>query len=88
MCASGPAESGKSTLIKQVKIIHSQGFSNKELISFKVLDSCKANSPFHINSMAGQSDDSVLTVPSTACCTRQPVDLDEVCSPRNGNASD
>ncbi|KAM6904975.1 guanine nucleotide-binding protein G(o) subunit alpha-like [Xenentodon cancila] len=36
----GAAESGKSTLIKQIKIIHSHGFSKQELISFKsaVLD--------------------------------------------------
>uniref|UniRef100_A0A672G3S6 Guanine nucleotide-binding protein G(o) subunit alpha-like n=2 Tax=Salarias fasciatus TaxID=181472 RepID=A0A672G3S6_SALFA len=36
----GVAESGKSTLIKQIKIIHSHGFSKQELISFKpaVLD--------------------------------------------------
>ncbi|XP_061892829.1 guanine nucleotide binding protein (G protein) alpha v1 isoform X4 [Entelurus aequoreus] len=32
----GAAESGKSTLIKQIKIIHSHGFSKQELISFKV----------------------------------------------------
>ncbi|XP_024863630.1 guanine nucleotide-binding protein G(o) subunit alpha isoform X2 [Kryptolebias marmoratus] len=36
----GVAESGKSTVIKQIKIIHSHGFSRQELISFKpaVLD--------------------------------------------------
>ncbi|XP_037544935.1 guanine nucleotide-binding protein G(o) subunit alpha [Nematolebias whitei] len=36
----GVAESGKSTVIKQIKIIHSHGFSQPELISFKpaVLD--------------------------------------------------
>ncbi|XP_028266976.1 guanine nucleotide-binding protein G(o) subunit alpha-like [Parambassis ranga] len=36
----GAAESGKSTLIKQIKIIHSHGFSTRELMSFKpaVLD--------------------------------------------------
>ncbi|XP_056264019.1 guanine nucleotide-binding protein G(o) subunit alpha-like [Pseudoliparis swirei] len=36
----GAAESGKTTLIKQIKIIHSQGFSKQELLSFKpaVLD--------------------------------------------------
>lgn len=31
----GTAESGKSTLIKQIKIIHSHGFSKQELLSFK-----------------------------------------------------
>ncbi|XP_028310829.1 guanine nucleotide-binding protein G(o) subunit alpha-like [Gouania willdenowi] len=31
----GTAESGKSTLIKQIKIIYSNGFSKQELISFK-----------------------------------------------------
>ncbi|KAF6732512.1 Guanine nucleotide-binding protein G(o) subunit alpha [Oryzias melastigma] len=36
----GAAESGKSTVIKQIKIIHSNGFSKEELITFKpaVLD--------------------------------------------------
>ncbi|XP_031419997.1 guanine nucleotide binding protein (G protein) alpha v1 isoform X2 [Clupea harengus] len=31
----GAAESGKSTVVKQIKIIHSHGFSRRELISFK-----------------------------------------------------
>ncbi|XP_072298300.1 guanine nucleotide-binding protein G(o) subunit alpha-like [Eucyclogobius newberryi] len=31
----GTAESGKSTLIKQIKLIHSHGFSEQELLSFK-----------------------------------------------------
>ncbi|XP_014846393.1 PREDICTED: guanine nucleotide-binding protein G(o) subunit alpha-like [Poecilia mexicana] len=36
----GVAESGKSTIIRQIKIIHSRGFSRQELLSFKpaVLD--------------------------------------------------
>ncbi|RVE69576.1 hypothetical protein OJAV_G00079080 [Oryzias javanicus] len=36
----GAAESGKSTVIKQIKIIHSNGFSKEELMTFKpaVLD--------------------------------------------------
>ena len=33
---SGAGESGKSTLVKQMKIIHSDGFSWQELHSFKV----------------------------------------------------
>ncbi|KAM6972235.1 guanine nucleotide binding protein (G protein) alpha v1 isoform 2-T2 [Aplochiton taeniatus] len=32
----GAAESGKSTLVKQMKIIHSHGFTKQELTSFKV----------------------------------------------------
>lgn len=32
----GAAESGKSTLVKQMKIIHSHGFTKEELTSFKV----------------------------------------------------
>ncbi len=51
--ASGAAESGKSTLIKQIKIIHSHGFSKQELISFKVLDSCKANGASLTKAVAG-----------------------------------
>lgn len=34
----GAAESGKSTLVKQMKIIHSHGFTKQELVSFKVGD--------------------------------------------------
>lgn len=34
--SSGAAESGKSTLVKQMKIIHSNGFTKQELASFKV----------------------------------------------------
>lgn len=33
----GAGESGKSTLVKQMKIIHSDGFSHEELLSFKVV---------------------------------------------------
>ncbi|MEQ2294515.1 hypothetical protein AMECASPLE_004773 [Ameca splendens] len=33
----GAAESGKSTLVKQMKIIHSNGFTKQELSSFKSL---------------------------------------------------
>lgn len=44
---SGPAESGKSTLIKQIKIIYNHGFSKPELISFKVPSiSCTMLSPW------------------------------------------
>ena len=32
----GAGESGKSTLVKQMKIIHSHGFTEDELYSFKV----------------------------------------------------
>ena len=34
--SSGAAESGKSTLVKQIKIIHGYGYSKQELMSFKV----------------------------------------------------
>ncbi|XP_057673270.1 guanine nucleotide-binding protein G(o) subunit alpha-like [Corythoichthys intestinalis] len=44
----GAAESGKSTLIKQIKIIHSHGFSKQELLSFKpaVLDNLLTSMKF------------------------------------------
>ena len=44
----GSGESGKSTIVKQMKIIHQDGFSQHELIAFRpiihrnVLDSAKA----------------------------------------------
>lgn len=36
-CVSGAAESGKSTLLKQIRILYSHGFSKAELVSFKVM---------------------------------------------------
>ncbi|KAL6102955.1 uncharacterized protein ACO6RY_02467 [Pungitius sinensis] len=49
----GAAESGKSTLIKQIKIIHSQGFSETELLSFKpaVLDNLLTSMKFVLRGM-------------------------------------
>ncbi|KAM3863655.1 guanine nucleotide-binding protein G(o) subunit alpha-like [Diretmus argenteus] len=49
----GAAESGKSTLIKQMKIIHSHGFSKHELISFKpaVLDNLLTSMKFVLRGM-------------------------------------
>uniref|UniRef100_A0A3Q4B8K7 Uncharacterized protein n=1 Tax=Mola mola TaxID=94237 RepID=A0A3Q4B8K7_MOLML len=49
----GTAESGKSTLIKQMKIIHSHGFSKPELISFKpaVLDNLLTSMKFVLRGM-------------------------------------
>lgn len=37
----GAAESGKSTLVKQMKIIHSNGFTKQELLTFKVASAHK-----------------------------------------------
>ncbi|XP_034567927.1 guanine nucleotide-binding protein G(o) subunit alpha-like [Notolabrus celidotus] len=49
----GAAESGKSTLIKQMKIIHSHGFSTHDLISFKpaVLDNLLTSMKFVLRGM-------------------------------------
>ncbi|KAK1877373.1 Guanine nucleotide-binding protein G(o) subunit alpha [Dissostichus eleginoides] len=49
----GAAESGKSTLIKQIKIIHSHGFSKQELMSFKaaVLDNLLTSMKFVLRGM-------------------------------------
>ncbi|KAJ0001364.1 hypothetical protein NQD34_006384 [Periophthalmus magnuspinnatus] len=49
----GTAESGKSTLIKQIKIIHSQGFSEQELLSFKpaVFDNLLTSMKFVLRGM-------------------------------------
>ncbi|XP_034448874.1 guanine nucleotide-binding protein G(o) subunit alpha-like [Hippoglossus hippoglossus] len=49
----GAAESGKSTLIKQIKIIHSHGFSKQELISFQasVLDNLLTSMKFVLRGM-------------------------------------
>ncbi|XP_015212129.1 guanine nucleotide binding protein (G protein) alpha v1 isoform X2 [Lepisosteus oculatus] len=49
----GAAESGKSTLVKQMKIIHSHGFTRKELISFKpaVLDNLLTSMKFVLHGM-------------------------------------
>uniref|UniRef100_A0A3B3SCJ5 Guanine nucleotide binding protein (G protein) alpha v1 n=1 Tax=Paramormyrops kingsleyae TaxID=1676925 RepID=A0A3B3SCJ5_9TELE len=49
----GAAESGKSTLVKQMKIIHSHGFTKQELASFKlaVLDNLLTSMKFVLYGM-------------------------------------
>ncbi|KPP66184.1 guanine nucleotide-binding protein G(o) subunit alpha-like, partial [Scleropages formosus] len=49
----GAAESGKSTLVKQMKIIHSHGFTKQELLSFKpaVLDNLLTSMKFVLHGM-------------------------------------
>ncbi|XP_043078682.1 guanine nucleotide binding protein (G protein) alpha v1 isoform X1 [Puntigrus tetrazona] len=49
----GAAESGKSTLVKQMKIIHSHGFTKQELASFKpaVLDNLLTSMKFVLHGM-------------------------------------
>ncbi|XP_022102416.1 guanine nucleotide-binding protein G(o) subunit alpha-like [Acanthaster planci] len=49
----GAGESGKSTLVKQMKIIHSDGFTNHELMSFKpaVLDNLLSSMKYVLNGM-------------------------------------
>uniref|UniRef100_A0A3B5MD38 Guanine nucleotide binding protein (G protein) alpha v1 n=1 Tax=Xiphophorus couchianus TaxID=32473 RepID=A0A3B5MD38_9TELE len=49
----GAAESGKSTLVKQMKIIHSNGFTKQELSSFKpaVLDNLLTSIKFVLHGM-------------------------------------
>ncbi|XP_069785779.1 guanine nucleotide binding protein (G protein) alpha v1 isoform X2 [Narcine bancroftii] len=53
MLLLGAAESGKSTLVKQMKIIHSHGFTDEELISFKpaVLDNLLSSMKFVLQGM-------------------------------------
>ena len=58
---TGAGESGKSTLVKQMKIIHSNGFSQTELQSYKVSD-CYQNyfysrqmSDLHLTCTSNQS---------------------------------
>ncbi|XP_048256875.1 guanine nucleotide-binding protein G(o) subunit alpha-like [Haliotis cracherodii] len=49
----GTAEGGKSTLVKQMKIIHNEGFSHEELLSFKtaVLDNLVSSMKFVLTGM-------------------------------------
>ncbi|CAH1273768.1 guanine nucleotide-binding protein G(o) subunit alpha-like [Branchiostoma lanceolatum] len=49
----GAGESGKSTLVKQMKIIHSQGFSQEELNSFKptLMDNLLSTMKFVLSGM-------------------------------------
>uniref|UniRef100_H3D973 Guanine nucleotide binding protein (G protein) alpha v1 n=1 Tax=Tetraodon nigroviridis TaxID=99883 RepID=H3D973_TETNG len=49
----GAAESGKSTLVKQMKIIHSHGFTRQELLTFKpaVLDNLLTSMKFVLHGM-------------------------------------
>ena len=37
MAAAGAGESGKSTVVKQMKIIHSSGFSRDEAYGFRII---------------------------------------------------
>lgn len=83
VCALGTAESGKSTLIKQIKIMHSHGFSKQELISFKVLViQCSASL------LTRPWDDRLTFFSLVACSFGQPPDLYEVCTAGNGDAED
>ncbi|KAK3600896.1 hypothetical protein CHS0354_019249 [Potamilus streckersoni] len=49
----GASESGKSTLVKQMKIIHNDGFSKDELLSFKpaVLDNLVSSMKYVLTGM-------------------------------------
>lgn len=46
VCVSGAAESGKSTLLKQIRILYSHGFSKPELVSFKVVTVARRGTSF------------------------------------------
>ena len=52
-CYLGAGESGKSTLVKQMKIIHTDGFSYAELSSFRptVLDNLLASMKYVLSGM-------------------------------------
>jgi hypothetical protein len=59
---TGAAESGKSTLVKQMKIIHNEGFTFDELLAFKVryfscwnIGTKLPNSICHIMQQLGQA---------------------------------
>lgn len=49
----GAGESGKSTLVKQMKIIHSDGFAKEELLSFRptVMDNLLASMKYVLSGM-------------------------------------
>ncbi|KAK2161519.1 hypothetical protein LSH36_115g06010 [Paralvinella palmiformis] len=49
----GAGESGKSTLVKQMKIIHNDGFTDQELLAFKppVLDNLLSSMKYVLNGM-------------------------------------
>lgn len=49
--SSGAAEGGKSTLVKQMKIIHNDGFSYDELLSFKVIYNIIMKAHIHENAL-------------------------------------
>lgn len=53
MCILGAGESGKSTLVKQMKIIHADGFTHAELSSFRptVLDNLLASMKYVLAGM-------------------------------------
>jgi hypothetical protein len=67
---SGSGESGKSTIVKQMKIIHQNGFTKEELLTYRpiiyknVLDSAQAI----VNQMRKLGVDCVL--PANRVCSR------------------
>lgn len=71
----GAAESGKSTLVKQMKIIHSNGFTKQELITFKVT---RARQAVVCVRKMGTSSRS-LQVRSVLVCSALAVALPSVC---------
>lgn len=86
--APGAGESGKSTLIKQIKIIHSQGFSRQELLSFKV--SVKSGQSIFCSHLEHNELNDITVasrlLPFSGCGAGQPADLHEVCASRDGDA--
>lgn len=53
LISAGAGESGKSTLVKQMKIIHSDGFTREELQSFRptVMDNLLSSMKYVLNGM-------------------------------------
>ncbi|XP_062312079.1 guanine nucleotide binding protein (G protein) alpha v1 [Osmerus eperlanus] len=88
----GAAESGKSTLVKQMKIIHSHGFTRQELTSFKpaVLDNLLTSMRFVLHGMGVlrinlASSNNKVHAHSVLSCGRS-FDEDQVLLPFIGHA--
>ncbi|CAG06030.1 unnamed protein product, partial [Tetraodon nigroviridis] len=89
----GAAESGKSTLVKQMKIIHSHGFTRQELLTFKpaVLDNLLTSMKFVLHGMGAlrinltNSRNKVVHAHAVLSCGRC-FDEDQVLLPVLGHA--
>jgi guanine nucleotide-binding protein G(i) subunit alpha len=65
-CPIGAGESGKSTISKQMKIIHLNGFSEAELLSYKPI--LQSNAIETIKILVNACDELAVSDGVVSCC--------------------